>query len=295
MPRLRHTRVVAGSEPPHRAHDEREPASPIPPPHGRVKDVRDPLPEDIRDPSFPAAAVHGYSRRAVDGYVERVNTLIAELQVSGSPRAAVRHALDRVGEQTSGILQHARETAEEITASAREEAEATTARAKAEAHDITADAQHQAGDTVSHATAEADHLVAAANTKADEILVRANDQSEKTLAHAQAEAKARIRQAEEEIASLREDADAQLRSLQADIAAISDERHTLLDDVRQIAARLQAVVADAEPTEHETPPDKSAAPEPGDETTALPKPPAEPSGAEIQDRRPQAANPGPRT
>src|SRR4051794_41962819 len=92
-------------------------------------DVRDPLPEDVRDPSF-STAVRGYDRHAVDRYVERVNRVIAELQVSGSPKAAVRHALDRVGEQTSGILQHARETAEEITASARQEAEETTARAK---------------------------------------------------------------------------------------------------------------------------------------------------------------------
>src|ERR687886_2549226 len=105
-------------------------------------DVRDPLPRAIRAPSSPAS-VRGYDRRAVDNYVERVNRLIAELQVSGSPRAAVRHALERVGEQTAGVLQRARETAEEITTSAREEAEETTARAKAEARDILAEAQRE--------------------------------------------------------------------------------------------------------------------------------------------------------
>src|SRR5436309_3514736 len=83
--------------------------------------VRDPQPAEIRDPDF-SASVRGYDRHAVDAYVERVNRLIAEMQVSGSPKAAVRHALDRVGEQTSSILQRARETAEEITSSAREEA-----------------------------------------------------------------------------------------------------------------------------------------------------------------------------
>jgi cell division septum initiation protein DivIVA len=285
--------VVAGSEPPHRAHDEREAASPLPPPHGALRDVRDPLPEHIRDPSFPAA-VHGYSRRAVDTYVERVNTLIAELQVSGSPRAAVRHALDRVGEQTSGILQHARETAEEITTSAREEAEATTARAKAEARDITTDAQRQAGDTLSHATAEADRLVAAAKAEAEEILVRANDQSENTLARARIEAEALIQQVEQEAASQREDAEAQLRSLHADIAAITDERHTLLEEVRQIAARLEAVVAEAEPIEDETP-NRPAAPEPTPESTAQPMPPAGPNGAEARDQRPHHSKPGPQT
>jgi hypothetical protein len=128
------TRSVGGNEPPRvpttRARRRRERAERR---LGRLE-VRDPLPEDIRDPSCPAA-VRGYDRRAVDVYAQRVNRLIAELQVSGSPRAAVRHALDRVGEQTSGILQRARETAEEIATSAREEAEDATARARAEAQD----------------------------------------------------------------------------------------------------------------------------------------------------------------
>jgi DivIVA domain-containing protein len=43
----------------------------------------------------------GYDRGAVDAYVERVNRLIAELEVTRSPQAAVRHALERVGEQAS--------------------------------------------------------------------------------------------------------------------------------------------------------------------------------------------------
>ena len=259
------------------------------PPRDGLKDVRDVLPENIRDPSFPAA-VRGYDRRAVDAYVERVNTLIAELQVSVSPRAAVRHALDRVGEQTSGILQHARETAEEITTSAGEEAEETTARARAEAHDITTGAQRQASDTIAHATAEADELLASARTEADELLVRANDQSETTLARARIDADARTRQVEDEIATVRDDAEARMRSLQADIAAISDERHTLLDDVRRIAARLEAVVAEAEPTEHETPPAIAAPPAVGT-TDAMS--PAAPNGADAQNRRPQAPRPGP--
>src|SRR5215217_8665031 len=175
--RLGHTRLVAGNEPRHRTYDEGNTAAPSTPTGGGQVDVRDPVPDEIRDPSFPGA-VRGYDRRAVDAYVERVNGLIAELQVSGSPPAAVRHALDRVGEQTSGILQHARQTAEEITTSAREEAEETTARAKAEAQDITTDAQGQASDAISRARNEADELLAGARTEADDILARANEQSE---------------------------------------------------------------------------------------------------------------------
>jgi DivIVA domain-containing protein len=255
------------------------------PPPG-VMDVRDPLPEDVRDPSFPAA-VRGYDRHAVDRYVERVNRLIAELQVSGSPKAAVRHALDRVGEQTSGILQHARETAEEITASAREEAEEMTARAKAEAQDITTDAQRQASDATARAKGDADELLAGARTEADKLLARAKDQSETTLARARAEAESRAGQLEEQIASLREDAEARMRALQADIAAISDERQTLLDELRRIAARVEAVVAEAGPAEEATPPES---PEPSAEVTTDAIPPGGSSGAEGHDQQPQATD-----
>jgi hypothetical protein len=143
------TRSVGGNEPPYRAHDEGEPASAIAPTGAGRLDVRDPLPEDIRDPSFPAA-VRGYDR------------------------------------------QRARETTEEITTSAREVADDTTARAKAEAQDI---------------------------------------------------------------ASLHDEAEARMRSLQTDVAAISDERRTLLDDIRRITARLDAVVAGAEQVESEMPPE----------------------------------------
>jgi F0F1-type ATP synthase membrane subunit b/b' len=118
-------------------------------------DVRDPLPAELRDPFFPAA-VRGYERHSVDGYVQRVNQLVAELQISGSPPAAVRHALDRVGEQTSGILHRARETAEEITRTAREEAEETTARAKAEAAETVTAAQRQADAEIASRRAAAE-------------------------------------------------------------------------------------------------------------------------------------------
>jgi DivIVA domain-containing protein len=218
-----HTRLVTADEPPQGAPDQPETAPATREPLG-LRDVRDPLPEEVRDPSF-GASVRGYDRRAVDRYVERVNGLIAELQVSGSPPAAVRHALDRVGEQTSGILQRARETAEEITTSAREEAEETTARAKAEAQEI----------------------VARASAEAEAIRARAKEESEATIGHARLEAERCVRQSEEEAASVQEQAEARVRVLQAEIAAVSDERRILLDEVRRIAARLDELVAEAQP------------------------------------------------
>jgi DivIVA domain-containing protein len=276
--RFGHTRVVAGKEGSRRAPDEGEIGSGVRVSDGGGGDVRDPLPREIRDPSFPAS-VRGYDRRAVDAYVERVNRLIAELQMSGSPRAAVRHALDRVGEQTSGILQRARETAEEITTSAREEAGDTTVRARAEAQDLTANARREASDALAGARAEAEEIVAGATAEADEILTRARDQSEQVVARARIESDARARQVEEEIAAAREQAEAQMRSLQAEIAAISDERRTLLEEVRGIAARLDELVAHAEPPQKPTP---SQRPESGPADKTVAAAPAGPNGDETQ-------------
>jgi DNA segregation ATPase FtsK/SpoIIIE, S-DNA-T family len=78
--------------------------------------------EEMRSVSFPTT-LRGYDREAVDAYVERVNRLIAELEISRSPESAVKHAVAEVTEQTRGILEQAHVTAEEITAQSRAQAD----------------------------------------------------------------------------------------------------------------------------------------------------------------------------
>jgi len=94
---------------------------------------------------FPVA-LRGYDRLSVDAYVERTAQLVAELQATRSPDAAVRRALERVGEEISGILQRAHDTADEITARSRSEAEERLEAARGEAIEITADAERRVGD-----------------------------------------------------------------------------------------------------------------------------------------------------
>ena len=83
---------------------------------------------------------------AVDAYVQRTSQLVAELQATRSPEAAVRRALERVGEEISGILQRAHETAEQITAQSRGEAEDRLEQARAEAAEITRRAEQRVRD-----------------------------------------------------------------------------------------------------------------------------------------------------
>jgi DivIVA domain-containing protein len=97
--------------------------------------VRDGELAELQRPEFPVA-LRGYDRDAVDDYVERVNRTIAELEAGRSPQAAIRHALDQVGEETSGILERAHETADGITARSRAQAAERVQKAEAEAREV---------------------------------------------------------------------------------------------------------------------------------------------------------------
>src|SRR3979411_1721285 len=97
--------------------------------HALLQEIAGPLetlPDDpvsiAADPQFPLA-LRGYDRLAVDAYVKRTTQLVAELQATRSPEAAVRRALERIGEQVSSVLQRAHETAETITSQSRTESE----------------------------------------------------------------------------------------------------------------------------------------------------------------------------
>jgi cell division initiation protein len=101
----------------------------------------DPLP-DVSEVEFPVA-MRGYDRLAVDAYVRRTSQLVAELQATRSPEAAVRRGLERVGEEVAGILQRAHEAASQITAQSRSEAEDRLERSRQEATKITESAERR--------------------------------------------------------------------------------------------------------------------------------------------------------
>ncbi len=101
----------------------------------------DPVPA-VADVEFPTA-LRGYDRFAVDAYVQKTSRLVAELQATRSPDAAVRRALERVGEEVSGILQRAHDTATRITSQSRSEAEDRLGAARQEAAQIVSGAEER--------------------------------------------------------------------------------------------------------------------------------------------------------
>jgi DivIVA domain-containing protein len=237
-----HTRAVVEDEPRQGGERNSEPSP------GALEQGRDlaelalpvQVPAEIRNVSFPVA-VRGYSRPAVDAYVERVNRVIAELEVGSSPRAAVRHALDRVTEQVAGILQEARESAEQITASAREEAEESSARAGAEAAELVVNASAEADRT----KAEAEELLARTKAEADEVLAHSRREAEELLAQSRSEATERLERGEQELKAVQEQAEKRMRELEADTNVVREERHELVVDIRAMATRLDELASGA--------------------------------------------------
>ena len=164
---------------------------------------------DIRDASFPTA-VRGYERRAVDTYVERVNRVIAELEVGSSPQAAVKHALDRVGDQTSGVLQRARQAAEEITG-----------------------------------TAIAEQILEELKLQAHQLRGRSKEEADEILARAKAGAEELMRDAQQQARTVQDQAEARVRELQADTDSAWEARGKLLEDLPRIATELMEVAGGA--------------------------------------------------
>jgi DivIVA domain-containing protein len=117
--------------------------------HALMQEITAPLatlPDDpvpvVADVEFPIV-LRGYDRDSVDDYVHRMSQLVAELQTTRSPEAAVRRALERVGEEVSGILQRAHDTGSRITAQSRSEAEDRLEAARREAAQIVSRAEER--------------------------------------------------------------------------------------------------------------------------------------------------------
>jgi DivIVA domain-containing protein len=180
------------------------------------------VPAELRSVAFPIA-VRGYDRRAVDAYVMRINRLLAELEATRSPQSAVENALRRTEDERSDLLKEAYEMAGEVAATARHRASEMTTKAKAEAVEIVVNASERADRT---------------RAEADEYVARARAEAERILESARAEADDRLRRAEEEIATQRKEAEAWMRALRIDTNAVWGERRDLLEDLRDMAARL---------------------------------------------------------
>jgi len=77
--------------------------------------------------------MRGYDRAAVDSWQEEIAALVERLEERQPREAAVKRALDEVGQETTAILQRAHDAADEITSRSRSQAEGRLQRAEREA------------------------------------------------------------------------------------------------------------------------------------------------------------------
>jgi DivIVA domain-containing protein len=224
-----HTSPAVAADPRSEALPEKAAKPEAPKPEFTSEDLRYQVPAEIRNVAFPVS-VRGYDREAVDAYVRRVNRVIAELEVSRSPEAAVRHALDRVGKQTIAVLQEARDSADKLMAAAREEGDEAMARAKEEAANL-----------VVNASADADRTRA----EAEEFLAGKKNVASDIVAKAQAEVAELRRKTEEELATRKAEADTRMREVRSDTDAVWKQRNALLGETHELAQRLQEVASGA--------------------------------------------------
>jgi len=179
---------------------------------------RERLLEEARQIEFPVV-VRGYSRVAVDRYVQRMNRLVAELEISSSPESAVRHALAQVSEEAGEVLRRARQTAEEVVA-----------RCRAEADDELQQAEREAGETLEAAHREAKETREAAQRDARELREMITD-----------EAKALRESAQRESAELRETTMGELAELrragEREAQQLREAAQREADEVRSSARR----------------------------------------------------------
>lgn len=234
---------------------------------------RDRMLKEARDIDFPIA-LRGYDRAAVDRYAERVTRMVTELEMSASPEAAVRHALDEVSEETRDILQHAHQTADDITARSRAKADERLEEAEREAQETRTAAQQAAEETREaarragqeireEAQREAQKLREVTATEAQSLRDVAQREvadlrqstvqemtalrettareSQQLRAEAQQEADTLLTNARQEAAEMRERAEAHARELARSAEAIWRERRRLIDDMRAVGEQLVAI------------------------------------------------------
>ena len=201
---------------------------------------RDRMLKEARKVEFPIG-LRGYERAAVDRYVERVNRLLAELEMSSSPESAVRHALDEVSEETRDILQHAHQTADEITARSRSKADDRLQQAEREAQEIREAVQQEAQDLRETAQRETSELRDATTQEMTDLKERSVRETQQLRASAQREVDATRETARREAEEMLESAETRTQELARSAEAIWRERRRLIDDMRGVGEQLVAI------------------------------------------------------
>lgn len=191
-----------------------------------------------REIRFPIG-MRGYDRAHVDRYVEQVNRLIAELEISSSPESAVKHALNEVGEETRDLLQRAHQTADDILARAQARADDMVAEAERDADRLRELAERDSRRMSDASAHESKKLVETAQREVDDLREEAARDATNMRESAEREAANMRESAAREAANVRESAEreaANMReSAERDTAEARAKAQRETDELRESA------------------------------------------------------------
>ena len=112
-----------------------------------------------------STALRGYDRDEVDRYINRVNQVLAELQITATPESAIAHALERVSWEKRSVIWEARQEAQEITRRSRARADDRIQEATKETQKLREVAEQEARQLREAAAQEAHGTRAAAESR----------------------------------------------------------------------------------------------------------------------------------
>jgi DivIVA domain-containing protein len=127
-------------------------------------------------------AWRGYERAAVDEYVAQLERDLSAYQAQSRSRRSVTEEIERIGDETTAILQVAHEQAEAVTRRAQAEADRCVAEARSHASAITDDAKRQLQSLDSETDSiwrERARLIADVNTLSDSLSSLARDAADR--------------------------------------------------------------------------------------------------------------------
>jgi DivIVA domain-containing protein len=159
--------------------------------------------EGLENTTF-STALRGYDRDEVDEFVRTVAQEMRELHQGRNQKM-----YESLGEEMGTLLQHARDSADEMSRRAQEQAAATRAGAEAEAQRIREEAEARARELQKRAEQKAAEVRAAAERDASARLAEATKKVSR-LEATEGQARNRIRALHEELASITKE----LQSLQ---------------------------------------------------------------------------------
>jgi DivIVA domain-containing protein len=224
----------------------------------------------IRNARF-SHAVRGYDRHEVDQFLAELADWLEDSD-DDAVAASVRAELERIGEQTAGILTDAHDAAQAIRSDAEREVRQTLIDANLKSEALRSTAEEYAEET----REEADAYARKARADADAYARKTRGDTDSYVANARKEVDGALEKAraagEREAKQIAEEANRRRRDIEAVISDLEERRDAVLSELERLASGLAGTA-----TQHRSSPRDASGQSDGDGEQATKPRPARPA------------------